>query len=84
MVKEFNYTTANGTHTRKVFVVNDSANHIGGYDLNLLSSRQASMLVNKNSGFTATDSTSVHDLAKRVGTWDKAYRNFTKSKIESL
>lgn len=81
MVKEFDYTTSNGTKSRKVFVVTDKADYIGGYDLNMLSPRSASMLLKANSGFTATANTKSTDLPKHCASWDKAYRNFSKSKI---
>lgn len=81
MVKEFNYTSANGTKTRKVFVVTENDNYIGGFDLNLLTTRQANTIVNKNVDFIPTATTSTSDLVKHVSTWDKAYRNFTKSKM---
>jgi hypothetical protein len=81
MVKDFNYTSANGTHDRHVFVVNETATHISGYDLNLLNARSANSIVKNNASFVPTDSTSISDLPKHTASWDKAYRCFSKTKI---
>ena len=41
MVREFVYTSSNGTKSRKVFVIKENDSYIGGIDLNLLSEEDA-------------------------------------------
>ena len=46
MIKEFTYTSSNGTKSRKVFVIKENDVYIGGLDLNLLSEEDASTISN--------------------------------------
>lgn len=85
MIKEFMYTSSNGTKPRKVFVIKENDAYIGGIDLNLLSEEDASTISN-----IYKDVAPISDFKSKVildgfdQAWLKAYRQFTKSKIQQL
>ena len=82
MVREFVYTSSNGTKARKVFVIKENDSYIGGIDLNLLSEEDALAIQN-----IYKDVVPTNDFKSKVylegfnSDWLKAYRQFTKSKI---
>lgn len=84
MVKEFSYTSSNGTKDRKVFVIKENANYIGGIDLNLLSPEEADIISKQYKDVVPTS-----DFKAKIAldgfnpAWNKAYRQFSKSKINS-
>lgn len=83
MIKEFAYTSSKGTKDRKVFVMKENDAYIGGLDLNLLSDEDASTISN-----IYKDVIPTNDFKSKVvldgfnPDWMKAYRQFTKSKIQ--
>lgn len=84
MVKEFTYTSNNGTKDRKVFVMKENAHYIEGIDLNLLSTDDADFIVNTYKDFTPlVDSTDKVSLEGFNPAWVKAYRQFSKAKIST-
>ena len=85
MIKEFVYTSNNGTKDRKVFVIRENSSYIGGIDLNLLSKNDADFITK-----TYKDITPVDDFKSKVvlegfdPEWNKAYRQFSKFKISKF
>lgn len=83
MIKEFTYTSSSGTKARKVLVLKESANFIEGLDLNLLSSEDAAFVENNYKDVVPiTDYSTKVKLEGFNPDWMKAYRHFTKSKIQ--
>lgn len=83
MIKEFTYTSSNGTKSRKVFVIKENDVYIGGLDLNLLSEEDASTISNIYKDVIPTsDFKSKVALEGFNPDWMKAYRQFSKSKIQ--
>ena len=84
MIKEFNYVSHNETKQRKVFVIKENANYIGGLDLNLLSKDDAEFISDKYKDIVPTsDFSSKIVLDDYNPIWNKAYRQFKKSNIVS-
>ena len=84
MVKEFSYTSSNGTKNRRVFVIKENSYYIGGIDLNLLSSEDADTISKMYKDVVPTnDFKSKISLDGFNPEWNKAYRQFSKSKINS-
>lgn len=81
MVKEFSYTSSTGTKDRKVFVMKDTGNSIAGIDLNLLSASDASTITSMYKDFTPVTDNSTPVLEGFNPAWNKAYRQFSKSKM---
>lgn len=83
MVKEFVYTSSNGTKPRKVFVIKENSNYIGGIDLNLLSDEDSKFIIEKYKDVIPTS-----DFKEKITldgfnpSWNKAYRQFSKNKIQ--
>jgi coproporphyrinogen III oxidase-like Fe-S oxidoreductase len=82
MVREFVYTSSNGTKSRKVFVIKENNNYIGGIDLNLLSSEDADTIMKLYKDVVPTsDFKTKITLEGFNPDWVKAYRQYSKSKI---
>lgn len=82
MIKEFTYTSSNGTKPRRVFVIKENDVYIGGIDLNLLSPEDAVKVENLYKDVVPTnDFKAKITLDGFDPTWTKAYRQFSKSKI---
>ena len=83
MVREFVYTSSNGTKIRKVFVIKENDSYIGGIDLNLLSQDDADTITK-----FYKDSVPTSDFKSKVvlegfnQSWMKAYRQFIKRNIK--
>lgn len=83
MIKEFTYTSSNGTKSRKVFVIKENDVYIGGLDLNLLSKEDASTISNIYKDVVPTSDFKSKIVIEGFNPdWMKAYRQFTKSKIQ--
>lgn len=83
MVREFVYTSSNGTKSRKVFVIKENDSYIGGIDLNLLSEEDADTITKLYKDFTPTsDFKSKVVLEGFDQSWMKAYRQFIKRNIK--
>ena len=82
MIKEFSYTSSNGTKDRKVFVIKENATYIGGLDLNLLSPEDADTITKRYKDVVPTSDFKAKILLEDYDpAWNKAYRQFSKSKI---
>ena len=82
MVKEFIYTSSNGTKSRKVFVIKENDTYIGGIDLNLLSEDEANAIQDMYKDvIPSSDFKSKIMLEGFDPSWLKAYRQFFKSRI---
>lgn len=83
MVREFVYTSSNGTKSRKVFVIKENDSYIGGIDLNLLSQDDADTITKFYKDFVPTsDFKSKVVLEGFNQSWMKAYRQFIKRNIQ--
>lgn len=83
MIKEFVYTSSNGTKSRKVFVIKENANYIGGIDLNLLSDEDSKFITEKYKDIVpSSDFKEKIELDGFNPNWNKAYRQFSKNKIQ--
>ena len=83
MVKEFVYTSSNGTKSRKVFVIKENSNYIGGIDLNLLSDEDSKLITEKYKDvIPSSDFKEKIELDGFNPNWNKAYRQFSKNKIQ--
>ena len=83
MVKEFIYTSSNGTKQRKVFVIRETDKYLEGRDLNLLSEDDANFITSTYKDFVPfTNKDQKISLEGFNPSWNKAYRNFVKSKIQ--
>lgn len=84
MIREFTYTSSNGTKDRKVFVIKENAAYIGGIDLNLLPADEAEVITKLYKDVVPTsDFKAKITLEGFNPAWNKAYRQFSKSKINS-
>lgn len=84
MIKEFSYTSQNGTKDRKVFVIKENDKYIGGIDLNLLTADDASQIMKLYKDIVPTnDFSSKITLENFNPAWNKAYRQFSKHRINS-
>ena len=84
MIKEFNYVSHNETKQRRVFVIKENANYIGGLDLNLLSKEDTEIIADRYKDVVPTnDFSSKIVLDDYNPIWNKAYRQFKKSNIVS-
>lgn len=82
MIKEFTYTSSNGTKERRVFVIKENDKYIGGIDLNLLSKEDADHIATVYKDITpVSDFKSKIELENFNPAWNKAYRQFFKNKI---
>lgn len=82
MIKEFTYTSTNGTKFRKVFVIKENEHYIAGIDLNLLSAEDAKVITDNYKDVVPTnDFKSKITLENFNPDWNKAYRQFSKSRI---
>ena len=82
MIREFVYTSSNGTKPRKVFVIKENDRYIGGIDLNLLSADDADTIAKLYKDVVPTnDFKAKITLDGFDPTWNRAYRQFSKSKI---
>ena len=82
MIKEFNYTSSNGTKSRKVFVIKENDKYIGGIDLNLLSNDDADTITHLYKDVVPTNDFSAKIALEGFNpSWNKAYRQFIKDKI---
>ena len=83
MVKEFAYISHNETKNRKVFVIKENNNYIAGIDLNLLSKEDSDFITNNYKDVVPTnDFKSKIELENFNPAWNKAYRQFSKNKID--
>lgn len=85
MVREFEYTSNNGTtRTRKVFVMKDTQRYLEGIDLSLLSDEEANTITSMYKDvLPATDGDDKLVLEGFNPAWNKAYRQYVKCKIKS-
>jgi hypothetical protein len=82
MVREFVYTSSNGTKSRKVFVIKENDAYIGGIDLNILSPEDADTITKLYKDVVPTsDFKTKITLEGFNPDWVKAYRQYSKSKI---
>ena len=85
MIREFVYTSSNGTKPRKVFVIKENDTYIGGIDLNLLSSDDADTIMKLYKDVVPTsDFKTKISLEGFNPIWAKAYRQYSKNKIVAL
>lgn len=83
MVKEFTYISHNETKNRKVFVIKENDHYIAGIDLNLISKEDADFIVNHYKDVVPiNDFKSKVELENFNPAWNKAYRQFSKNKID--
>lgn len=84
MVIEFSYTSSTGTKTRKVFLIRDTEKYIEGLDLTLLDDTSVKTITEKYKDFKPMiDKSSKVVLDGFKPEWNKAYRQFLKSKIDT-
>lgn len=86
VVKEFNYVSNNGnSKPRKVFVIKENNHYLEGLDLNLLPQADVDQITSKYKDFSPiTDTTDTKvNLEDFNPAWNKAYRQFSKYKINS-
>ena len=82
MIREFIYTTSNGTKPRKVFVIKENDAYIGGIDLNLLPADEAEVITKLYKDVVPTsDFKTKITLEGFNPDWVRAYRQYSKSKI---
>lgn len=82
MIREFSYTSSKGTSLRKVFVIRETSTHVEGIDLSLLSDEDSKVISEKYKDFVPVSDKSVKvELEDFNPSWNKAYRQFVKSKI---
>lgn len=82
MIKEFSYTSNKGTRDRKVFVIKENDHYLEGIDLTLLTQEDADFITSKYKDFkplTSRDEKITLEGFNPI--WNKAYRQFSKSKI---
>lgn len=84
MIKEFSYTSKTGTRLRKVFVIKENASYIGGIDLSLLPPGDVDQITSMYKDVVPTsDFSSKVTLDGFNPVWARAYRQFSKNKINS-
>ncbi len=80
MIKEFTYTSSNGTKQRKVLVVKETDCFIEGLDLSVLNSDVVEYITK-----TFKDYKPTAESVKIEGwdpAWNRAWRKFSKSKMK--
>ena len=83
MVREFVYTSSNGTKSRKIFVIKENDSNIGGIDINNISEEDADTITKLYKDFVPTsDFKSKVVLEGFNQFWMKAYRQFIKRNIK--
>lgn len=84
MVKEFSYTSNNGTRNRKVFVLRETEHSIEGLDLDLLDDSSVNTILSIYKDFVpVTDRLTKVNLENYDSSWNRAYRHYSKSKINN-
>jgi len=84
MIREFTYTSSNGTRPRKVFVIKENDKYIGGIDLSLLTHEDANTITKLYKDYVPTS-----DFKTKIALdgfnpdWVKAYRQYSKNKIKN-
>lgn len=82
MVKEFSYTSNKGTRDRKVFVIKETDHYLEGIDLTLLTQEDADFITSKYKDFKPLANRDEKITLEGFNPiWNKAYRQFSKSKI---
>ena len=82
MIKEFIYTSSNGTKPRKVFVIKENDSYIGGIDLSLLSPDDVTTITKLYKDVVPTSDFKFKVMLEGFNPdWVKAYRQYSKSKI---
>jgi hypothetical protein len=82
MVKEFSYTSNKGTRDRKIFVIKETDHYLEGIDLTLLTQEDADFITSKYKDFKPLTSRDEKITLEEFNPiWNKAYRQFSKSKI---
>lgn len=83
MIKEFSYTSSNGTKNRKVFVIRENTNYIEGIDLNLLDEDSVKAITTQYKDFVPVNGGRETKVALEGfdPAWNKAFRQFSRSKI---
>lgn len=85
MIKRFLYTSASGIKERDVFVIKENDKYICGLDLKLLPEEDADTIkkIYKNVKPVTNFSEKV-SLDNYNPSWNRAYRQFSKSRIQEL
>lgn len=84
MIREFSYTSSSGTKDRKVFVIRETEKYIEGLDLTLLDEDSVKTITNKYKDIVPSNSKETKVVLEDFNPdWNKAYRQFSKSKIDS-
>lgn len=84
MIREFSYTSSSGTKDRKVFVIRETEKYIEGLDLTLLEEDSVKTITNKYKDIVPSNSKETKVVLEDFNPdWNKAYRQFSKSKIDS-
>lgn len=82
MIKEFMYTSNSGTRNRKIFVIKENDSYIEGLDLSMLSNEDVTFITNTYKDFKPLQNRSDKIVLEGFNpSWNKAYRQFSKSKI---
>ena len=83
MIREFSYTSSSGTKDRKVFVIRETEKYIEGLDLTLLDEDSVKTITNKYKDIVPSNSKETKVVLEDFNPdWNKAYRQFSKSKID--
>ena len=87
-IREFNYSKKDGSvSTRKVFVLNETADYIQGFDTKYLTGEQLAEIQTRFQDreildrFATAGNGATHDDETFNKDWLKAFRNFKKSNI---
>lgn len=84
MIREFSYTSSSGTKNRKVFVIRETDKYIEGLDLTLLDEDSVKTITNKYKDIVPSNNKETKVVLEDFNPdWNKAYRQFSKSKIDS-
>ena len=84
MIREFSYTSSSGTKDRKVFVIRETEKYIEGLDLTLLDEDSVKTITNKYKDIVPSNNKETKIVLEDFNPdWNKAYRQFSKSKIDS-
>lgn len=81
MIKEFTYESSRGLARRKLLVIKQDDKYIEGLDLTLLSPEDAKIVEEMYKDFVPVDRGTKINLENYNPAWNKAYRNFVKSRI---
>ena len=83
MIREFSYTSSSGTKNRKVFVIRETEKYIEGLDLTLLDEDSVKTITNKYKDIVPSNNKETKVVLEDFNPdWNKAYRQFSKSKID--